>query len=104
MTVSAYTDIRYRLSQNFKQKIALQLNKEDDYYNIFDRVGKTRPAHIFGRGLVVRDEGQVYEFQTAKICEPEEYNTHIKEKIEELQKNNSLVANKIPILPAFEKL
>ena len=37
MTISTYTDVRYRLAQNFKQKISLKLNNEDDYMNIFDR-------------------------------------------------------------------
>ena len=35
ITTSACNDVRYRLAQNFRQKIALQLNNEDDYFNIF---------------------------------------------------------------------
>ena len=38
--------MRYRLTQNFKKKIVLQLNNEDDYFNIFDKIGKKRPSHI----------------------------------------------------------
>ena len=35
-------------------------------------VGKKRPSHIFGRGLVeIEDEG-IFEFQTAKITEDEQ--------------------------------
>ena len=99
ITASSYNSIRYRLSQNFKQKIALQLNNEDDYYNIFDDVGKKRPSHIFGRGLICLGPRQVYEFQTAKICKAEDWNIYIKEKIEEIQMNNKKIAKNIPVLP-----
>lgn len=98
VTTSTYRDIKYRLSQNFKQKIALQLNNEDDYFNILDKVGKKRPSHIFGRGLICL-QGEVYEFQTAKICEPVKYNSHIKEVIENLKVTSQLVAKPIPVIP-----
>lgn len=97
ITTNAAADVRYRLAQNFKQKIALQLNNEDDYYSIFDGVGKKRPSHIFGRGLVKLED--IYEFQTAKICEPEKWNLHIKEVIQELDKIYKIKAKSIPTLP-----
>lgn len=97
ITASSYNDVRYRLSQNFRQKIALQLNNEDDYMNIFDGIGKKRPSHIFGRGLV-KLEG-IYEFQTARICEPEKWNSHIKEVNEKLKNENKIKAKNIPVLP-----
>lgn len=97
ITANTANDVRYRLAQNFKQKIALQLNNEDDYYNIFDGVGKKRPSHIFGRGLVKLED--IYEFQTAKICEPEKWNSHIKEVIQELDKTYQTKAKSIPTLP-----
>lgn len=99
VTTTSYSSMRYRLTQNFKKKIALQLNDENDYYNIFDGVGKKRPSHIFGRGLLEMEDGQIYEFQTAKICEAEEYTTKIKETIEKLQEKQSTKAESIPILP-----
>ena len=98
MTISTYTDVRYRLAQNFKQKISLQLNNEDDYMNIFDKVGKKKPSNIFGRGLVSIDD-EVYEFQTAKICEAEEWSNHIRETIQKLKESNETIANPIPIMP-----
>lgn len=98
ITASTYNDIRYRLSQNFKQKIALQLNNEDDYLSIFDGIGKKRPSHLFGRGMISLD-GEVYEFQTAKICEPEKWNLHIKEVIEGLNITNPKHAKPIPVIP-----
>ena len=97
-TANSFNDMRYRLAQNFNKKIGLQLNNEDDYYNIFDNVGKKRPAHLFGRGLVDIDN-RVYEFQTAKICEDYDYNTYIASTIDELNKINKLAAGEIPTIP-----
>ena len=96
-TASTYNDIRYRLSQNFRQKLALQVNNSDDYLNIFDNVGKKRPSHYFGRGLVKMED--IYEFQTARICESEEWNNFITKKIEELNSKAKYFAKKIPVLP-----
>ena len=97
ITANTTNDVRYRLTQNFKQKIALQLNNEDEYLNIFDGLGKKRPSNMFGRGLVKLED--IYEFQTAKICEPEKWNSHIKEVIQELDKKYTVKAKAIPTLP-----
>ena len=99
LTANAPSDIRYRLSQNFKQRITLQLNNDDDYFNVFDNVGKKRPSHIFGRGLVALNEGDIYEFQTAKICEPEKWNEYIKEEIQMLNKKAEVKALSVPVIP-----
>jgi len=98
VSVSNHNDIRYRLAQNFNQKIALQLNKDDDYLNVFEKVGKKRPSKLFGRGLVSIDD-KIYEFQTAKICDAEEYNSFIKETVEEVNNRNETVAEPIHVLP-----
>ena len=97
LTASAYNSVRYRLSQNFRQKIALQLNNEDDFLNIIEGVKKQRPAHIFGRGLIKYSD--VYEFQTARICEPEKWNSFIRETIKQLNEMYSERAVSIPVLP-----
>ena len=97
-SVSAYSDMRYRLTQNFKNKIALRMNNESDYNSIFDRVGKKRPSNLFGRGLISAN-GQIYEFQTAKICEPEEYNVFIKDLIENQKEINKTKAKPVPVMP-----
>ena len=97
ITASAYNSVRYRLSQNFKQKIALQLNNEDDYLNIIDGVRKQRPAHMFGRGLIKYSD--IYEFQTARICEPEKWNVFIRDKIKQLNEKYDEKADPIPVLP-----
>lgn len=99
VTISNYNDMRYRLAQNFKQRIALQLNNGDDYLNIFEKVGKKRPSNIFGRGLVSIEKDQIYEFQTAKICDAEQYNMFVKETIDEINNKNQTIANSIPTIP-----
>ena len=98
ITTTAANTIRYRLTQNFKQKIALQLNDEDDYLNIFDGIGKKRPSRMFGRGMIKLDD--IYEFQTARICKPEVWNKYIKEVINKLNSNSETFASNIPILPS----
>ncbi len=102
VTANLFNSMRYRLSQNFKQRIALQLNVDNDYFNIFEKVGKKRPSNIFGRGLVSIDD-EIYEFQTAKICKEDEYNVFVKEKIEELNKTLKTRALPIPVLPEVVK-
>ena len=101
--VSTYSDVRYRLAQNFKQKITLQLNNEDDYSNVIENVGKKRPSHIFGRGLIPIEKN-VYEFQTAKICKPEEYDVKIKNEINKLNEKYLIKAKHIPIMPKVVEL
>ena len=98
VSVSVYSSMRYRLTQNFKQRICLQLNNDADYYNIFEKLGRKRPSHIFGRGLI-SVEDDIYEFQTAKICEPEKYTLFIKDLTMNLKKQNKISANPIPIIP-----
>lgn len=96
-TVSSYGDIRFRLGKNFNQRIVLQLNSDDDYFNIFNGIGKKRPAHLFGRGLVKMED--IYEFQTARICDTGEWNKYIRKEIERLNGLNEEKAKSIPILP-----
>lgn len=96
--------MKYRLAQNFNKKIALQLNDDDEYFNIFDNVERKRPPHMFGRGLVKIDGDAIYEFQTAKICEHIEYNEHLTETIARLQKENKVKAKALPALPKVLEL
>ena len=98
ITVSSPREIRYRLMQNFKKQIALLLNNDDDYLNVFDGIRKKRPSHIFGRGLI-EIEKEIYEFQTAKICDAESYNEFVIQAIEQLNEKASVRATSIPIMP-----
>lgn len=97
-TTSASNMIRYRMAQNFKQKLVLQLNDENDYSSILGNVRGTKPSEILGRGLI--DLGSIYEFQTASICEESKTNDVIRAKCEELRNSSSYRAKSVPILPA----
>lgn len=97
VTANSPSSFRYRLSHNFRQKIALQLNNKDDYYSIFDTLGNKKLSNIFGRGFVKLED--LYEFQTAKICEAEKWNSHIREVNNMLKNSNKIMASTIPTLP-----
>ena len=97
--VSTTTALRYRILQSFKQKIVLQMNKDDDYGSVFERLGKKRPSRLFGRGLVNPEEKKYYEFQTAKICAPEEWNEKIINMINLRNAEQKLTAKEIAVVP-----
>lgn len=90
--------VRFRLLQNFKQLLVLQLNDESDYSTV---VGKTEglfPAKNKGRGLVKLDE--LYEFQLASLTEDETPFRFIQDDCKQLaEKWNGETARKVPILP-----
>lgn len=102
-TVSSYSVIRYRLTQNLKQKIALQLNRADDYLNVFENLGKRKISNIFGRGFI-GIEGNIYEFQTAKVCDAEEYTTFVRGEIDKLNQIYIEKAEPIDTLPKQIKI
>ena len=100
ITANVSGDIRYRLKQNFKQFITLQHNKDEEYTNVFEKAKKIRPSAFFGRGLIsIKDA--VFEFQTAKLCNGEDYNNYVLNTIEEVKnrQENKVSAIHIPVLP-----
>ena len=99
VTAASTGSMRYRMSQNFNKKIALQLNDDDEFLAVFESVGRKRPAHIFGRGLIKIGEEDILEFQTAKICKAIDYNDHLEETIKELKAKNPVKAKGLPKLP-----
>ncbi len=97
LTTSAPNTVRYRIKQNFKQNIALQLNDASDYSSVIPNVRKKIPSSNIGRGLVTGED--IYEFQTAYLYKEEHISEYLKviaSKFKTLTKN---VAIKIPILP-----
>ena len=100
LTINSFSEIKYRLAQNFKQKICLQLVKDDDYMYVFDKIGKKRPSKIKGRGLIEIDGG-IYEFQTAQINSSDRANEYIEEIINKLNEISVLKAKEIPVIPGF---
>ncbi len=67
LTANGTNAIRYRLLQNFKQLIALQLNDTNEYNSVVGKTEGLYPSKFKGRGLVKLDD-IIYEFQTAEIC------------------------------------
>ena len=100
ITVNNPNEVRGRLLQNFGKKITLQLVKSDDYYFIFNKARKKRPSNLYGRGLITLNDDNVFEFQTARMCELEDTNEFIKKFIKKQKKINKISAKKIPILPS----
>lgn len=98
VTVSSFSGMRYRLSQNLKQKIVLQLNNSDDYFTILEGSRNKKFLNTFGRGLIPL-EGGVFEFQTAMFCKPEEYYEKVKETINSLNEGCKVFAEPIRVLP-----
>ena len=103
LTVSASNLIRFRMQQNFKIKIALQLNDDNDYINILDSSRKMKPSRIYGRGLVELND-ITYEFQTIHICKDEDYNKCLDYTFDLLKKQEKSRAKIIPILPNVVKI
>jgi S-DNA-T family DNA segregation ATPase FtsK/SpoIIIE len=93
------SSVRYRLLQNFKQLLVLQLNDESEYSAVLGHTSGVVPSKYKGRGIFKL--GEIYEFQTAHIFKDTE-NTFelVKEysnKYSEMW--NDDCAKKIPILP-----
>lgn len=97
LTVSTGNALRYKLSKNFRQKIALQLNDDSDYSNIFDRVRGKTPSKVYGRGLV--ELNGLHEFQTSHIIDKDDMNSYIIEICNELNGKYTNKAKKVLILP-----
>lgn len=90
--------VRFRLLQNFKQLLVLQLNDETDYSTVVGKTEGLLPAKFKGRGLVKRDE--LYEFQLASLTEEGVPFTFIQKVCKELaEKWKGETAKKVPILP-----
>ncbi len=97
ITASGTNSVRYKLSQNFKLSLALELNDRGDYYSIFGRVNIT-PSKAIGRGLVKVGDS-VYEFQTAYPSRKEDSSTFFKKLAIELTTKYQTKAIPIPVLP-----
>lgn len=97
ITATATSTIRFKLRQNFKQEICLQLNDESDYVTIFPEARKKYPSKLYGRGLVKIDA--VHEFQTAYPYDPEKLSEHIMQLCEELSSKAECHADAIKVLP-----
>ena len=97
LTTTSTSSIRYRLRQNFKQNLILQLNDYSDYSDVLQTRTRKEPSKIYGRGLIEL-EG-VYEFQTAYSYRAEALSEYIKVVSSRLRNICKGYAPKIPVLP-----
>lgn len=96
-TTSASNMVRYRMAQNFKQKLVLQLNDTNDYSSILGNVRGTKPSDVLGRGLIALEA--IYEFQTASIITEDLVNETVRKTCLELAEKYPTRARVVPVLP-----
>ncbi len=90
--------VRFRLLQNFKQLLVLQMNDEADYSTVVGKTDGLYPSKYKGRGLIKREE--IYEFQIASLVDSEVPFAFIQKACRELADRwTGQTARKIPILP-----
>jgi len=90
--------VRFRLLQNFKQLLTLQLNDESDYSTILGKTDGLYPSKYKGRGLVRIDE--LYEFQVASVTDDDQTYSVIQNECKVLNEQwQGKSARKIPVLP-----
>lgn len=100
ITANAVNDLRMRMTQNFKKKVALQLIG-DDYSYVFSKARRKKPSSLNGRGLItINDNDEVYEFQTAQIYKQELLGKYVTETIKKLNDKYKISAPSIPVLPS----
>lgn len=97
ITATSSNAVRYRLQQNFKQMILLQMNDYSDYVSIFGQTEGVVPSKIFGRGIIKIDK--VYEFQTALVTHYKDTVKFIKSYCNELAEHSEKRAKRVPVLP-----
>lgn len=93
-TSSTVNGLKLKLKQNINQIFVLQQTNESDYSTLLGNVKKKYPSKTFGRGIVKLDD--IYEFQTAFVCEKDNISSFIKSK------SNEIIGEKvrpIPVLP-----
>ncbi len=97
LTANGTSSVRYKLTQNFKLVLALELNDKSDYYSILGRT-QIVPSKAVGRGLIKVGEG-IYEFQTAHPSRQEESSEFFKKLAVELNQKYTTKAISVPVLP-----
>ncbi len=98
LTALGTSTVRFRLMQNFKQLIALQMNDESDYSTIVGKTEGLLPSKFKGRGLIRKDS--LYEFQTAFLCRDDNPYGFIRSECDRIREGwQGEAAKKVPVLP-----
>lgn len=98
VTASSAGAVRYRIAQNFKQTLVLQLNDRADYVGLLGSTDGVYPSAMKGRGIFKSD--RTYEFQTACAME-DDSSEAIRAFAAELAKNAAARAKPVPTLPEY---
>jgi len=97
ITASSTMTVRYRIQQNFKKILTMQLNDETGYSIILGKTGGIIPSPFKGRGLISLD--RVYEFQTAYPTAEEDILGFLRAYTTELRKSGGGIAKPVPMMP-----
>lgn len=98
LTALGANAVRFRLLQNFRQLIALQLNDTSDYSMVVGKTEGLYPSDYKGRGLIKTDG--IYEFQTAYVTDEDNSFSYIKQVCAKLRSDwTGDCAKNIPVLP-----
>lgn len=97
VTATNTSVVRYRLQQNFKMLLTMQLNDVTDYVTIVGKTDGVVPSKFKGRGLVALD--RVYEFQTAYCTDEQDIQEFIRRFCKDISTHYMSSAKLIPILP-----
>ena len=98
ITAIGTNSIRFRLLQNFKQLLILQMNDTTDYSTVLGKTDGLTPSKYKGRGLVKLEE--IYEFQTAHITKEDNIFHYIRSFCKAQNDVwSGKAARKVPVLP-----
>lgn len=97
VTASGVNDVRYRIQQNFKNVLTMQLNDPLDYPVVVGKTDGLIPTKCKGRGLAALD--RVYEFQTAYCTDAADQRAFLAAFCRDLAADASCFARRIPVLP-----
>ena len=97
VTATNLNDVRYKMLQNFKTVLTMQLNDASDYAVVVGRTDGLVPSKHKGRGLIALDT--VYEFQTAYAVRSADIQDELRGFCAELAANATVYARPVPVLP-----
>ncbi len=97
VTATTPNAVRYRVQQNFKTVLALQMNDPTDYLVVLGKTDGLIPSRLKGRGLAKLD--RVFEFQSASCTEILDTQDFIRGFCKRLAAGASAFAKPIPVLP-----
>lgn len=98
ITAMSSNSVRFKMSQNYKQSICLQLKDPYDYTAILGNTCKVIPSTLKGRGIIKIDK-QFFEFQTAIPKNTNDINEYISNYCNLLLDKYKEKAQPINVLP-----